>query len=888
MLQFKPFFLSFLVLFPGVFLLGSTQARAQYGASGAPYTQTGNLDNCTSSSVSLNTMAINQFYLYSASGVSVLYAAGVNTAGVTTITLATPPPSSATIQAAYLEVVEWWNGYACSNSPVSFGGGLTPSGLEVGQGNFENLWNDPRLGTDLITTGDSAFFCDVRYDVTSLVSPGVSTYGTSALSVGVLAGLVIVYTVPAPTACGAVVLGDGLFVWGGSTVGGNSKLDYGVTPWYSTLDWSCQHSQACGANQFSRWGGVSAPNVPVSFSDDFFGTDNPGPAQPPNMALGGGTIFQDSSVSYDTFLDSYANVPLSDPSGKITWALGSPVNSADKDFYWVNLLAASCNSICNTPTPTNTATQTPTSTITPTPTSSFTATNSPTLTFSFTPTNSATSTPFFTSTLTGTPTYTATSTPSFTPGFTSTSTATLTPSPTTTWTPTVTDSFTPTASPTESPTPTLTATYIPTGTSTNSATPTDSFTPSSTATSTATSTMTGTSTPTPTITDTFTVTFTPTVTPTFTPTLTFTVTDTPTLTETSTPTNTYTFTPTPTASFTTTPTGTLTSTPTLTNTYTITFTPTITDTFTPTGTSTPTPLPEPYTVTVAVYNSAGELVEKLLVEKAPQPVTSITLGSGNAITSLTGPNDAVSILWNGNLLSAWNGTNISGYPVSNGIYYLKVDSVNSLGSDQSVVQEVTVSRPLGAVSVVICNAAGEVVRILYKVDGAAGPVTAVQLSSLVLQTSLTTSNPVTIGMSNGVTLAWDGSCSGGTLATNGVYYLEIFSENGTGGEEVITKDLTVVNSSGSGNGVVAYPNPWQSGGPPLTFRASTTQPLTLKVRLYDLAGEKVAVFMGLPGTSQAFLPNGTVASGVYVAVVELWDANGFMIARQNLKVMIRH
>src|SRR5580658_7238201 len=437
MKPFRPCFLSALLFFMGAFLFGLAPARAQYGAAGAPYTQTANQDNCTSSSVSLNTMAINQFYLYSASGVSVLYAAGVNGAGTSIITLASPPPAGATIVKAYLEVVEWWNGYTCSGSPVSFGSGVTPAGFEAGQGNFENLWNDPRLGTDLLS-GQSAFFCDIRYDVTSLVSPAVSSYGTNALSVGVLAGLVIVYTVNAPAACGAVALGDGLFVWGGSTIGSNPKLDYGVTPWYSTLDWSCQHSQACGANQFSRWGGVSAPNVPVSFADDFFGTDNPGPSQPPNMALGAGTIFQDSSSSYDTFLDSYANVPLSDPAGKITWALGNPVDSADKDFYWVNLLAASCNSICGTPTPTNSPTQTPTPTITPTPTSTFTATNSPTSTSSATPPNTPTSTLSFTPSLTATSTATdsVTSTPSLT----------ATASPTPTATPTPTFSATPTAS----------------------------------------------------------------------------------------------------------------------------------------------------------------------------------------------------------------------------------------------------------------------------------------------------------------------------------------------------------------------------------------------------------------------------------------------------------
>src|SRR5579872_5487532 len=175
----------FPALFLGMFLFLPALSQAQYGTSGAPYTQTGNLDNCTSSSVSLNTMAINQFYLYSASGVSVLYAAGVNPSGANTIVLQAAPPANATIVQAYLEVVEEWNGYACSNAPVSFGSGLTPAGVESGQGNFENTWKDPNLGNDVLS-GASNFFCNVRYDVTSLVSPGVSGYSTNALSGGVL------------------------------------------------------------------------------------------------------------------------------------------------------------------------------------------------------------------------------------------------------------------------------------------------------------------------------------------------------------------------------------------------------------------------------------------------------------------------------------------------------------------------------------------------------------------------------------------------------------------------------------------------------------------------------------------------------------------------------
>jgi flagellar hook assembly protein FlgD len=293
-------------------------------------------------------------------------------------------------------------------------------------------------------------------------------------------------------------------------------------------------------------------------------------------------------------------------------------------------------------------------------------------------------------------------------------------------------------------------------------------------------------------------------------------------------------------------------------------------------------------VTVGVYNSAGELVVTLLMGQFPKPVASFSLEPSDSITSLTGSNSGVTLYWNGAPLTSWNGTNASGTPVYNGTYFIKVDCVGALGSDQSAVQTVTVSRPLKEVMAEIYNEAGEVVNVLYQAYGANGPVTAVQLSSQVLQIGPTAQGPMTIGMSNGVTLTWDGSGAGGTMVTSGVYYLEIYSENGTGKEVVITKDLTVVNGGTAIGNVSTYPNPWQSGYPALTFKVSSTQPLTLKVRLYDLAGERVAVFEGSAGTGQAVLSNEGFASGVYIAVVELRTSNGDLAARQTIKVAIFH
>lgn len=247
----------------------------------------------------------------------------------------------------------------------------------------------------------------------------------------------------------------------------------------------------------------------------------------------------------------------------------------------------------------------------------------------------------------------------------------------------------------------------------------------------------------------------------------------------------------------------------------------------------------------------------------------------------------VSIYWNGILQTAWNGTNASGNPVLNGTYYVKVDNVDSTGSDQSALQTVTVSRPLDTVEAEICNEAGEVVRILYQQNGASGPVTAVQLSSSTVQEG-SAQGGVTISLSNGTTFTWDGRAANGNQVTNGLYYLEVFSQSGMDGEEVLTKDVTVVDSGRAGLGVFAYPNPWRVGEPPLTFQCSPTQPLTLKVWIYDLAGEKVDVLEGPQGANQVVLNNKTLASGVYVAMVDLLDGNGNLEGRQTLKVMLEH
>lgn len=259
-----------------------------------------------------------------------------------------------------------------------------------------------------------------------------------------------------------------------------------------------------------------------------------------------------------------------------------------------------------------------------------------------------------------------------------------TPTPTNTGTPT--PSGTPTNTPTQTNTRTLTNTPTNTATKTATATTTNTATLSPTGTPTATATVSPTFTVTSTPTDTFTGQ--PTDTPTGTPTVT--VTSTITLTPTQTPTPTVTLTPTDT--FTGQPTDTATNSPTLTNTPVYTFTPTSTCTSTPSFTpplptatytpmtgSTPVispPYPNPNhgpTVTVDVSGTGLSAVKWDVFTPAFRKIATKTIPAATF-------NHLV-----------WDLRDAEGSPVSDGIYYFRVEA-DGINGKTVAIKKVLVLR----------------------------------------------------------------------------------------------------------------------------------------------------------------------------------------------------
>src|SRR5665213_566243 len=583
----------------------------------------------------------------------------------------------------------------------------------------------------------------------------------------------------------------------------------------------------------------------------------------------------------------------------------------------------------NTNTATNTAVNTYTPSNTPTVTVTNTATNTPTVTDTNTVTNTATNTPTVTNT------DTVTNTPTNTPTNTNTNTATNSP--------TVTNTYTPTN------TCTNTSTSTATNTSTNSRTTTPTNTYTSTATNT--STNTSTNTPTMTKTDTATMTFTstPTSTPTASVSmgkivsktlanpgdaLTYTIGVTVTgnnlfggvITDTL-PAN-VSF-----VAFGTAPSGTVPTfnastdqlkwimpSPLAPGVYNLTYTTQVTNSLflvngpfinfaqlnytgdtRPLTSSVAVTMIGIFTVKVNIYNSAGEVVKTIVVQNVDQPIDNITLSTTNLISTLQGPGSLIYILYNGYIIATWNGSDNQGQPVTNGNYLIHIDSTSLSGVVTSVSQTATVNRNLSNIMVNVYNSAGELIRTLYSsvADATGNSMTDVFLSSNIFRP--TSAGPVTTGTPSqvsivlnsndgtAVTIIWDGTNNSGTIVTPGVYTVDCHWSEGSTNFQNITRSVIVMGGI-TNTTVVARPNMLNStNGMTTTFDGSgVTNAYLLQVNIYTIAGELLQNFASPSGMPEVSWNATGVASGLYIAVIDIKNADGANIGDQRLKILVLH
>ncbi|HJT23910.1 MAG TPA: T9SS type A sorting domain-containing protein, partial [bacterium] len=301
-----------------------------------------------------------------------------------------------------------------------------------------------------------------------------------------------------------------------------------------------------------------------------------------------------------------------------------------------------------------------------------------------------------------------------------------------------------------------------------------------------------------------------------------------------------------------------------------------------------------YTVKIGVYNGAGELVKQIYVKELSQQITNIDLLQTPTITSLHG---VVYVTVDGVQLATWDGTNQAGDPVSNGVYYVKVDNIDAENQVTSVSETVTVSRTIAKIQVNIYNESGEVVRHLFAYADDPGNMNLgnVAFSGNVIQPTLGTPTPngtsrLTLTFPNGVTVTWDGTDDSGQIVTNGVYQVEVHWLDGKGEEEVVSHNVTVERgNSPSASGVVfAGPNILNGNSAGTTVGVDSALSLTLTASVYDVAGERVKnPVTGQTGGNRVTVDTSGLASGLYFVVVDLRDAQGNLIQKQVTQIVIR-
>lgn len=314
-----------------------------------------------------------------------------------------------------------------------------------------------------------------------------------------------------------------------------------------------------------------------------------------------------------------------------------------------------------------------------------------------------------------------------------------------------------------------------------------------------------------------------------------------------------------------------------------------------------------YTVKVNVYNSAGEVVKSILIEAFTEPVSSITLSTTNTITTLNGPGSSIEILFDGYLIGTWDGTNNSGLPVTNGSYSIHVDNMGASGVVTSVSQNAVVNRSLANIRAGVYNSAGEEVRNLYYMvnDPLGASMTNVTLSTNVIKPGISNISSAAASISGTeinvaqiyiqtsgtpVTLSWDATSNQGNVVSPGVYTIEVHWDDGSGQTSDISRELIVLPGYGISGNAVARPNVLNSAnGMTTTFDARGVQnAYSIRVQVYTLAGQLIQTLTSPSGDPEVPWNAGGMASGIYIAVVEVDNTDGGVVNRQRLKVLLIH
>jgi len=312
-----------------------------------------------------------------------------------------------------------------------------------------------------------------------------------------------------------------------------------------------------------------------------------------------------------------------------------------------------------------------------------------------------------------------------------------------------------------------------------------------------------------------------------------------------------------------------------------------------------------YIIHMGIYNEAGELIKGFNVFDLGNSISSFDVTG-----SLTSSPGAVSIVYNGTVLGTWDGKNTDGKTVTNGTYYVKIDSIDTLGVATTVTHNIAVQTVESTLDVSVYNEAGEKVKSFSQQDIQnllGGALTAADEQVGKTKTSLNVITPsytnpmgtgsyVTITLGSGRSFIWDGRGDNGKILTTGRYFIEVKANIAYGAQEQMVIPITVQANAGNAiSGMILMPNPInlkQVTQAKFVISTALAQVDGVRVRIYTMAGEllKTQILDSTPGnpTQVNWNLNGVqIASGTYIAVAEIMS-NGGLAGRQTLKVVVLH
>lgn len=312
-------------------------------------------------------------------------------------------------------------------------------------------------------------------------------------------------------------------------------------------------------------------------------------------------------------------------------------------------------------------------------------------------------------------------------------------------------------------------------------------------------------------------------------------------------------------------------------------------------------MPEPFNVSLSLYNSAGELVRTLYSGFAANPVSMVQVAvngpqAGGApvqvvVTGLGGDAGAEVV---------WNGMNNNGQSVQNGMYYLKLSSTNSFGQTSTLTKQVPVVGAGATATLAVYNSAGEVVTD-FSLAGLPAAAVGASIAPLkggaaVVAPAGSTSTAsggldIQLALANGATetVYWNGRNSQGQPLQPGSYTVQFTAVQPGSGP--LTKSMPVILLAGpdpspqamAASALIA-PNPVLASTGAFTVQYTGDGLDSAWAQVYSLDGELLGSCGAGPGGGPLNF-RGKWSGGVYLVDFEVRDGQA-VLARKVLKLAV--